>query len=103
MTMDEHEDCDRQLNEAEDKIIEQTERIKELEAELEKHRWIPTSERLPEKKDNSFCSAWVVAMDKKTWTIAQYNYEYAHWDKDHSPYDLGMEVITHWKPIMSKP
>lgn len=34
MTMDEHEDCDRQLNEAEDRIVEQAKRIKRLEAHL---------------------------------------------------------------------
>ncbi|KKN74464.1 hypothetical protein LCGC14_0390840 [marine sediment metagenome] len=70
-----------------------------IEAELKQHRWIPVSERLPEQK-NSYCSAWVVARDKRTWTIAQYNYEYARWEKDHSPYDLSMEAITHWKPII---
>lgn len=35
MTMDDHIDCDRQLNEAEDKILELTKRITELETALQ--------------------------------------------------------------------
>lgn len=36
MTFDEHVDCDSQLNEAEDRIIELLKRIKELEARIKK-------------------------------------------------------------------
>ncbi|KKL03959.1 hypothetical protein LCGC14_2620820, partial [marine sediment metagenome] len=43
MTYDDHVDCDNQLNEAEDKILKQAKRIEELEAEVERHRWIPVS------------------------------------------------------------
>lgn len=76
------------------------ERIKELEATLEQHRWIPASERLPCQDKISSCSPWVIITDGENWTIAVYDYEYNCWQSDHSPYDLEMEDITHWKPIV---
>ena len=57
MTMDEHEDCDRQLNEAEDKIIthflEQTKRIKELENLLEQLIFIAEKATIDDSEDTT--------------------------------------------------
>lgn len=79
---------------------ERTDYVAENERLKEEARWIPVSERLPAQVEHSHCSGWVVATDKKEWTIAQFNYEYDRWEKDHSPFDLYMNAITHWKPII---
>ena len=70
-------------------------KLVELEVELEKHRWIPVSERLPDdinvkfvllKKDRSFGPYAIRAMYSPTLN---------KWD--HLSNMNG--VITHWKPI----
>lgn len=88
MTMDEHADCDRQLCEAEDKILALNKRIKELEAQLEKHRWIPVSERLPEKTGEY----QVVRKINQYPTTREYSADSLMW---HS-----FEIVTHWRPII---
>jgi hypothetical protein len=72
-------------------------RIDELEKAC---RWIPVSERLPAERHGNHHSEWVVATDGKDWTIAEYNRAHGSWLKDHSPHDLDMGPVTHWKPII---
>lgn len=68
-----------------------------LQAELEKHRWIPVSERLPE--DGQFCHLYMPEFnsncpqkgwylpDKKVWMTLL---------KSHN----RTRKVTHWKPII---
>jgi len=80
---------------------EDTKTIKRLvEALRIKDNWISVYERLPKQEDHSYTSAWVAATDGKEWTIARYNYEYGHWQNDHSPDDLGMGIIIFWMDII---
>ena len=108
--MDEHIDCDRQLCEADDRIIELNKRIKDLEAALEKHRWIPVSERLPElhKADKDvFQSDWVYITEGEQ-VVEAYYYDYTkrevkpNYATGKGWYCHGMKRsdITHWKPII---
>ena len=76
--------------------------VVKLQVELYDHRWRAVSVELPNKIGHLYCSEWVVATDGEKWTIARYNYEYTQWQKDHSPYDLNMKPVTHWKPIICK-
>lgn len=67
---------------------------------LEKHRWIPVSERPPTLKPQSHHSRWVIVANTKQWTIARYNHQYKDWNPGNSSYNLDMNTITHWKPII---
>lgn len=87
MTHDDHVDCDNQLNEAEDRILQ-------LQAELDKHRWIPVEERLPESE-----GYYLAAEDGR---FGEYWYSklggWQHGDRKTS-YSCA-DCITHWKPII---
>lgn len=83
-------------------------RIEELRAELDKHRWIPVTERLPEmlSKEKGWSKtvlvfgggkvglAWFVG---KCYNNPKDNYDY--WASDFHTSDTFPETITHWKPI----
>ena len=74
-------------------------RIEQLQAELDKHRWISVKERPPKVKHRNHSDFHIVS-DGKEWTIASYHFPYERWETSNSPHDLGMEAITHWKPII---
>ena len=67
---------------AEDKLKAKTTRDK-LKAEIEKHRWIPVSERLPK------AGRHVLLLDSKTGRV------YVSWTSK-----ACEERVTHWKPII---
>ncbi|KKN24351.1 hypothetical protein LCGC14_0895780 [marine sediment metagenome] len=67
------------------------EKTKELKALLELHRWIPVSERLPEKRGNYHVSD-TESLWKHSW-LPDFNC----WRNDAG---LLYERITHWKPII---
>ena len=64
------------------------EKISELQAELDKHRWIPVVERLPEttgayqviRKINDYPSTRMYNVHNKDWR--------------------SNDIVTHWKPII---
>lgn len=62
--------------------------------------WVPISDHLPAQEKNSYRSKCVVVTDGFQWTIAQYDYRYARWHKDHCPYDLDMGIVTHWMAVV---
>ena len=67
-------------------------KVDKLQAELEKHRWIPVSERPPENiKD-------VLALRYSTWNRAYYDKETQKW-YDAST-NLCLDKVTHWMPII---
>ena len=76
---------------------------KELEAELDKHRWIPVSEKLPEDDSqvwicyektgytyNAYYDQNVLHFSQKTWQIFDYS----------GGYRKAEVNPTHWKPII---
>lgn len=70
-------------------VIDYKEKIKQLEAELEKHCWIPVEERLPGRGDR------VLIIDNdgnplSLWLIGKTYAQCAEWQS---------KGITHWKPI----
>lgn len=74
-------------------------RIKELEASLEQHRWIPVSERLPEKEQkNSVMSKEVFVSDGREVWKARCVVSGKRWSYTNSP--SATLPITHWKPII---
>ena len=69
--------------------------ITKLEGQLEKHRWIPVSERLPE--DNQ-CVLVTIKHINDTWGfLAWYQLSRKQWSF-YDPMVRGM--VTHWKPII---
>lgn len=73
---------------------EKDERIKELEAKLEKHRWIPVSERLPEK------TGYYLALEENgKWWQLWYQGGWYEYNKEDDAIDDTEKTITHWKPI----
>jgi len=64
-------------------------------------RWIPTSERLPEKDPDSLMgwSNTVLVTDGECRSTAHYNQECQQWD---SHFELE-EQITHWMPLPAGP
>ena len=91
MTYDDHVDCDNQLNEAEDKILKQAKRIEELEAEVERERWIPVSERLPKNVATVF-----ILTGERAGGVGFYGENEKKWERLDHAINLN---ITHWKPI----
>ncbi len=71
--------------------------IRRLQAELDKHRWIPVGS-LPPRSKNHHHSAWYILTDGKEWTVGYYDFPFKRWAKGNSPFDLSMADITHWKP-----
>ena len=115
MTYDDHIDCDRLLNEAEEQILKLKAELKKkdellfayesvkapvnpllaenkrLRAELEQHRWIPVSERLPKHS----CRLLAYGKDGYGYVIvAAISY-----DLEFEKFKILSEV-THWKPII---
>ena len=62
--------------------------VDELQAELDKHRWIPVEERLPEKQD-----MYDVSDGRRKWEHLWIK-TLKCWRKDGS---LHYESITHWR------
>ncbi len=79
---------------------EQFTTIKDLQAELatakKEHRWIPVGE-LPPRDKSYHHSKWYVLTDGKDWTIGYYDFPFKRWSKGHSPFDLPMAAITHYR------
>jgi hypothetical protein len=75
------------------KNAKQSELVKELEAELEQHRWIPVSERLPEN-DGKF----VLVTNGKAYALSWYNDRWSLISSNTS--ELADKNITYWKPII---
>ncbi|KKM77437.1 hypothetical protein LCGC14_1370100 [marine sediment metagenome] len=78
------------------------ERIKELEAELEKHRWIPVSERLPSLKDACRGQGERGCRDGTVDVIGidEYGHVFgANYFPKMNIWNFGTEP-THWKPII---
>ena len=65
--------------------------VEQLKAELEKHRWIPVSERLPENDD---CVLYVVS---GSWFYKGYYESCGRWFAEHG---CPEDEVTHWKPII---
>jgi len=64
-----------------------------LKAELDKHRWIPVGERLPENfKFNMSKDVYVIAGSKQL--VSSYDYELKRWNT--SPYI----TVTHWQSLI---
>ena len=80
------------LKEENDKLRE---RIKELEASLEQHRWIPVTERLPENIATVF-----ILTAEGVGGLGFYGEDEKRWER--LDYAINLN-ITHWKPILSKP
>lgn len=75
------------------------ERIKELEAKIKQHRWIPVSERLPEKEQvNGVMSKEVFVSDGREVWKARCVVSGKRWSYTNSP--SATLPITHWKPII---
>ena len=72
------------------------EKYEQLQAELEKHRWIPVSERLPEGSHSV-----LIYCDRMITTGYFDNFEgRAEWQIHcNTPRCYYQEKITHWKPI----
>ena len=82
--------------------------IKQLQAELEKHRWIPVSERLPEllidiphRHSNDLLLVYETLENTNTVVIGCYDEENG-WViySSHQRPIYYQNQITHWKPII---
>ena len=67
-------------------------RIEELEAELEKYRWIPVDEEMPLQVSGHWGSELVFATDGKQAWECKYNFSAYYWTAPSGD-------ITHWMPI----
>lgn len=70
----------------------------ELQRQLEKHRWIPVTERLPEVPLGDAITSELVLVCatheyKNVVEISFYNYEIKAWQGE-------ISIPTHWKPII---
>ncbi|KKM21497.1 hypothetical protein LCGC14_1634790 [marine sediment metagenome] len=72
--------------------------LDQLQAELDKHRWIPVEERLPKRhKVKEYRSNMVlVCGDNEAWR-ACWRYDYNQWMNADF---YGLQKPTHWKPII---
>ena len=68
-------------------------RIKELEASLEQHRWIPVTERLPDNVATVF-----ILTAEGAGGVGFYGEGEKRWERLDHAINLN---ITHWKPILS--
>lgn len=80
----------RTLEKENDKLHEQ---IKKLEAQLEQHRWIPVTERLPENIADVFILTAEGSGGVGTYGEDENGYRWERLD-----YSINLN-ITHWKPI----
>ncbi len=88
-------ECPKLAQKVMERIIEENE---QLQAELEKHRWIPVSERLPNKEKE----VSILAGDCRTPYIANALLKGGTWHIRH-PNGIILVAsweITHWKPII---
>ena len=85
-----------------DQVVRQIEEIQQLQfqlaAEQEKRRWRPVEE-LPPRSKSYHHSKWYILTDGTDWTIGYYDFPFATWSTGHSPFDLSMDAVTHWRPI----
>ncbi len=72
-------------------------KLKDLQAELDKHRWIPVSERLP-KKTNTCTSDIYLLTDGRNKGIGWYDYHFKEWKVFTTPL-VKMGKIIHRKSI----
>ncbi len=79
---------------------EQAQRIAELESALEKHRWIPISERLPK----NVATVWVLLNAKAVDSLAPALGFYGEMEENNWGWELFgqgiLSEVTHWKPII---
>lgn len=68
--------------------------IAELE---EKQRWIPVSERLPEKQSEGECTDDVLTISSSGYTTAYYDYADECW------VSMFTAEVTHWMPLPQPP
>ena len=70
---------------------------KQLQAELDKHRWIPVSERLPELTDEDLrLKFWVLTEDGPDVQ------EWRNYTRLEGSFDESCGKPTHWMPIPEK-
>ena len=72
--------------------------IRRLEAELEKHRWIPVSERLPTELGHTGATWFVHVSGHGEVFRAVYLHDEKMWQSWDSGWDEEIE-ITHWREI----
>ena len=73
----------------------------ELDAEREKNRWIPVSERLPEDERYRLVSATYPGLGKVMYIMFYHIYNELWYDKD--GYSSRDVTITHWKETPEHP
>ena len=79
-----------------DVLAKQAMEIQRLNRELERFRWIPCSERMPEENESGESDDVFVAMMRKYYT--QYGSDFTH-DGEWEFFDN----VTHWMPIPEPP
>ena len=85
-------------------LLTQRDRIAELESALEKHRWIPVGERLPEAITKQIHHSQDVLIVQDKWGVRRGYYQEKHqqwvtYGSYQNPQEYQNE-ITHWKPII---
>lgn len=86
---------------------------RELKARMEKPRWIPVTEALPEEMDQS-CGGWsaeirpsddvlVWLSPEKRQSVAWYSHTYNEWTTVDENTVYYYEEITHWMPLPPPP
>ena len=80
------------------RLAEQRVRIGDLQAELDKHRWIPVEERLPEKNQRVDLYITITKTDGDYQTITKERFCGYVWNCRSSFPDS--HDFTHWKPII---
>lgn len=86
---------------------------RELKLRMEKPRWIPVTERLPEEMDQS-CGGWsaeirpsddvlVWLSHEKRQSVAWYSYTYNEWTTVDENTVYCFEEVTHWMPLSDPP
>jgi len=78
-------------------------KIRELEIELKKYRWIPKTERLPEYIESLKESRPILILDGKRAHVGYYgDGKFVYWSGSYCNTDMpnSQETITHWMPII---
>lgn len=84
---------------AQDDYVEAIRQAFKSGAQWGKPKWIPVSERLPDKKGP------VLMLSNRLETVptcAAAGYELWYWD-EYSAQDVGLRHITHWMPLPDEP